>query len=92
MIITHIRSVINQDKDFEILNAKANDLHKDFIIKLQKKRYQLSATERKTCILLRLGLNTKEVANILFYFCKNSRNSLLKHKEEIQPCWYNKVI
>jgi DNA-binding NarL/FixJ family response regulator len=65
-VIKYIDSVRHKDKEFERLEEHANALHNDFLLELSERYPGLTETERKICLLFRLGLATNDVANVLF--------------------------
>jgi FixJ family two-component response regulator len=66
-----IRKIIDNNKsnyesDFlNVFEAQFRDIHADFYIRLDKLHPELTHTEKKICTLLKMYLNTKEIAVLL---------------------------
>ncbi len=61
MIEEHLRG----DKQMEGVTKQLSDFHQDFLHKLSAEFKNLTPTEIKICSLLKLNLNTKEIADFL---------------------------
>ncbi len=55
-------SLDDQDKSFEI---QMDDLHQEYIHKLEEKFPNLSRNDLRMCAYIKIGMDTKEIANIL---------------------------
>ncbi|RJE72673.1 FGGY family carbohydrate kinase [Reichenbachiella sp. MSK19-1] len=64
-LITKIESKTDSDKDWESFEDQFNLLHSDFFKKLKSDFPKLSVPEAKLCMLLKMKLSTKEIANQL---------------------------
>ncbi|GAA3522846.1 hypothetical protein GCM10022393_41910 [Aquimarina addita] len=60
-----IRKNLSIDKDWEDFSRFFEDAHEGFYTNLKSKHKELSANDLKICSLIRLNLNTKEMAGIL---------------------------
>ncbi len=60
-----IRKNLSIDKDWEDFSRFFEDAHQGFYTKLKSKHEELSTNDLKICSLIRLNLNTKEMASIL---------------------------
>ncbi|TVQ12375.1 MAG: hypothetical protein EA361_11090 [Bacteroidetes bacterium] len=75
----------NEDKTFEI---QMDELHQEFFAKLKEKFPDLSSNDLRLCAYLRIGLNTKEIAEMLniqpssFYISRSRLRKKLKLKPE----------
>lgn len=74
-----------EDKTFEI---QMDELHQEFFGKLKEQYPDLSSNDLRLCAYLRIGLNTKEIAEILniqpssFYISRSRLRKKLKLKPE----------
>lgn len=78
-----IETVQRKDVDFERLEEQALSLYRKFFISLAKDFPQLTQSERRVCILLRLGLNPKEIANVLFTSTRTIENHCLSIRRKL---------
>jgi tetratricopeptide (TPR) repeat protein len=60
-----LKEQISEDKNWLDFMMQFNQLHGGFIEKIQTKFPQLSSTELRLCALLKLNLETKEIASLL---------------------------
>jgi DNA-binding CsgD family transcriptional regulator/tetratricopeptide (TPR) repeat protein len=65
-VVQLIESIRFKDKEYENLEERAESLHRDFIVALVERYPALTATEKRICVLLRLGLGSIDIANVLF--------------------------
>jgi tetratricopeptide (TPR) repeat protein len=65
LVDDYIQSVTFRDSSYDLFEDRASKLYKDFYSHI-KSNTALSATEKKVCILLKLGLNYSEVSNLLY--------------------------
>ena len=65
-VVQLIESIRHRDKDYEQLEERAEALHHDFVVSLSERYPDLTVAEKRICILMRLGLNAQEVANVQF--------------------------
>lgn len=54
-----------QQGDWNDLQSRFSKVHASFFEKLKKKYPQLSVADEKLCVLIKLGMSSKEIANIL---------------------------
>jgi DNA-binding NarL/FixJ family response regulator len=64
-IVKEIDTNLKLQEDWEQFEYHFDKVHGDFLTRLQHDFPDLSPNEQKLCTLLRLNLNTKEIANIL---------------------------
>jgi len=64
-IVKEIDITLKLQEDWEQFEYHFDQVHGDFLSRLQHDYPKLSPNEQKLCTLLRLNLNTKEIANIL---------------------------
>lgn len=64
-IVKEIDINLKLQEDWEQFEYHFDQVHGDFLTRLQQDYPDLSPNEQKLCTLLRLNLNTKEIANIL---------------------------
>ncbi|UXP32350.1 FGGY family carbohydrate kinase [Reichenbachiella agarivorans] len=64
-LIAKIESKTDSDKDWESFEGQFDLLHSDFFKKLKSDFPKLSVSEAKLCMLLKMKLSTKEIANQL---------------------------
>ncbi|MFI5264115.1 MAG: transcriptional regulator [Candidatus Kapaibacterium sp.] len=65
-VIGLIESVRFKDKEYEHLEERAEVLHHDFLVSLSDTFPLLTATEKRVCVLLKLGLKPVDIASVLF--------------------------
>ena len=65
-VVKLIETTRFRDKDYEQLEERAELLHHDYLVALSNRYPDLTATEKKICTLLKLGLTTTDLANVLF--------------------------
>ena len=65
-VVQLIEAIRFKDKEYENLEERAESLHHDFIVALVERYPALTATEKRICILIRLGLGSIDIANVLF--------------------------
>lgn len=65
LAIKKIAEKIDSEGDFQAFDDQLNIVHDDFLQLLARQFPQLTSTERKVCVLLRLDLSTKDIAGIL---------------------------
>ena len=54
-----------QEQDWDDFNMRFSRVHEEFFTKLSNQFPQLSQSEKRLCALLKLNMNTKEIANVL---------------------------
>ncbi|MCV9385212.1 FGGY family carbohydrate kinase [Reichenbachiella ulvae] len=64
-LIQKMEDHVDKNKDWENFEEKFNLLHSDFFKKLKEDHPKLSVAEAKLCMLLKMKLSTKEIANQL---------------------------
>ncbi|QOD60761.1 hypothetical protein H9I45_15690 [Polaribacter haliotis] len=64
-ILKHIDYILDRDKDWEILKKHFNAVNDGFYDKIIKVHPNLSETELRHCIFIKLHMHTKEIAKIL---------------------------
>ncbi|MCI4648158.1 triple tyrosine motif-containing protein [Phaeodactylibacter sp.] len=64
-IVKEIDTNLKLQEDWEQFEYHFDKVHGDFLSRLQQAYPDLSPNEQKLCTLLRLNLNTKEIANLL---------------------------
>lgn len=64
-LLRTIEEHLRGDKQMEGVTKQLSDFHQDFIAKLSAEFADLTPTELKICSLLKLNLNTKEIADFL---------------------------
>lgn len=64
-LIKKIEGKVNGNKDWETFEDQFDLLHSDFFKKLKKDYPKLSVSEAKLCMLLKMKMTTKEIANQL---------------------------
>jgi DNA-binding CsgD family transcriptional regulator len=64
-IVKEIDINLKLQEDWEQFEYHFDKVHGDFLTRLQQAYPDLSPNEQKLCTLLRLKLNTKEIANLL---------------------------
>lgn len=64
-IINQIDTILQRDEDWEILKKHFNAVYEGFYENLLRKHPQLSETELRHCMFIKLHLQTKEIARIL---------------------------
>jgi DNA-binding CsgD family transcriptional regulator len=83
-VIEYINSVRHKDKEFERLEDRARVLHHDFVVLLSKSHYRLTETEKKICLLFRLGLDTHDIANVLFASVRTIETHCLRIRKKMR--------
>ncbi|MFI5263126.1 MAG: LuxR C-terminal-related transcriptional regulator [Candidatus Kapaibacterium sp.] len=83
-VIKYVDSVRHKDKEFERLEEHANGLHHDFLLALSKRYTGLTETERKICLLFRLGLRTNDVSNVLFASVRTVETHCLSIRKKLK--------
>ena len=83
-VVKLIESVRFKDKEYENLEEQAHALHHDFIVSLSERYPKLTATEKRVCVLLRLGLNTKDIANVLFASVRTVESHCLNIRRKLR--------
>ncbi len=64
-LVRIIDEQVRGDKQMEGVTKQLSDFHQDFIARLSAEFKELTPTEIKICSLLKLNLNTKEIADFL---------------------------
>jgi ligand-binding sensor domain-containing protein/DNA-directed RNA polymerase specialized sigma24 family protein len=64
-IVKGIDTTLKLQEDWEQFEYHFDQVHGDFLIRLREEFPNLSPSEQKLCTLLRLNLNTKDIANLL---------------------------
>lgn len=64
-IVKEIDITLKLQEDWEQFEYHFDQVHGDFLIRLRNEFPNLSPSEQKLCTLLRLNLNTKDIANLL---------------------------
>lgn len=79
-----IETMRYKDKEYEQLEERAQHLYKDFFVSLSKKFPDLTPAERKVCILMKLGLASKDIANVLFASVRTIENHSLSIRKKMK--------
>ncbi|MFI5263069.1 MAG: tetratricopeptide repeat protein [Candidatus Kapaibacterium sp.] len=79
-----IETMRHKDKEYEQLEERAQKLYSDFFITLSMKFPDLTPAERKVCVLIKLGLNTKDIANVLFVSIRTIENHSLSIRKKMK--------
>lgn len=79
-----LESLLHRDNEFENLEKQANLLYSDFTIALLQKSKNLTETEKKICILLRLGLSPVNIADILFSSIRTVQTHCLRIRKKLR--------
>lgn len=64
-IVKEIDTTLRLQEDWEQFEYHFDQVHGDFLIRLRDEFVELTPNEQKLCALLRLNLNTKEIANLM---------------------------
>jgi DNA-binding CsgD family transcriptional regulator len=64
-IVREIDTTLRLQEDWEQFEFHFNQVHGDFLNRLRSQFHDLTASEQKLCVFLRLNLNTKDIANLL---------------------------
>ncbi|MEN0005594.1 MAG: triple tyrosine motif-containing protein [Bacteroidota bacterium] len=64
-MVKEIDITLKLQEDWEQFEHHFDKVHGDFLVRLREEYPHLSPSEQKLCALLRLNLNTKEIANLL---------------------------
>ncbi|HYM20702.1 MAG TPA: LuxR family transcriptional regulator [Candidatus Kapabacteria bacterium] len=72
-----------KDKEYEQLEERAKTLYHDFFLMLAATYPDLTQAERKVCVLLKLGLNSKDIANVLFTSVRTIENHSLAIRKKL---------
>lgn len=64
-VLALINNDLAHDDQWEHFQIKFNTLHRDFVDNLKKEYPQLSLTDMKLCVLMKLNLSSKEIAGYL---------------------------
>ncbi|MDP4231009.1 MAG: tetratricopeptide repeat protein [Bacteroidota bacterium] len=78
-----IETMRHKDKEYEQLEERARNLYGNFFATLSKKFPRLTPAERKICILVKLGLNSKDIANVLFTSVRTIENHSLRIRKKL---------
>lgn len=65
-VLQLIETMRHRDEEYEKLEEGARLSHREFILSLSKAFPNLTAAERRVCILIRLGLSSRDIASALF--------------------------
>ncbi|MDP4199448.1 MAG: LuxR C-terminal-related transcriptional regulator [Bacteroidota bacterium] len=83
-VIRLIESMRFKDQEYERLEDRAKSLQPDFVIALSKQCPELTTAERRVCILMRLGLNSKEIAGALFSSVRTVETHRLRIRRKLK--------
>lgn len=83
-VIEYINSVRFKDNEFEKLEERASKLHSDFVMNLLNRYPALTETERKICLLFRLGLSTRDIANVLYTSVRTVETHCLNIRKKLK--------
>jgi tetratricopeptide (TPR) repeat protein/DNA-binding CsgD family transcriptional regulator len=64
-VLQQIEQVIDRERGWETFERQFQQVHSDFLYRLSERFPLLSPTELKVCMLLRVNLSSKEIADIL---------------------------
>ncbi len=79
-VISEIECLRNSESDWEFFSSQFNVIHKDFGSRLVDRFPDLSPKEVKVCLLMKLNLSTKDIANSL---CLSNR-TIEVHRYQIR--------
>jgi DNA-binding CsgD family transcriptional regulator len=82
-VISLIETIRFKDKEYEQLEERAKASYHDFIITLKNKFPSLTETEKRVCILLKLGLKPVEVASVLFTSARTVETHCLSIRKKL---------
>ncbi len=83
-ILGLIETIRFKDKDYEQLESRASELHREFALALDTRYPDLTATEKRICILLKLGLSSVDVANVLFTSVRTIETHALSIRKKLR--------
>lgn len=64
-VVTHIDGIINSENYWDDLFQRFGHLDNGFLSTLNRQFEELSTTELKFCLLVRIGMNSKDIASLL---------------------------
>ena len=64
-IVKAIDTTLKLQEDWEQFEFHFDQVHGDFLNRLQEQFQDLTPNEQKLCVFLRLNLNTKDIANLM---------------------------
>lgn len=79
-ILQSIASVVETRDDWKMFEEQFERVHSEFITRLGERCPKLSSTEIRICVLIRLNLSTKQIADALF----SSELTIKKHRANIR--------
>jgi len=83
-VVELIETIRFRDKDYEQLEERAETLHHDFIVALSERFPDLTAAEKRICILLKLGLSSVDIANVLFTSVRTIETHCLSIRKKLR--------
>lgn len=72
-----------QEENWNDLQSRFSKVHASFFEKLKQKYPQLSVADEKLCVLIKLGMSSKEIANILLISPKSIDQKKYRLKKKI---------
>ncbi len=83
-VIELIETSRHKDKEYEHLEERAEALHHEFIVSLSQRFPELTAAEKRICILLKLGLSSVDIANVLFTSVRTIETHCLSIRKKLR--------
>jgi DNA-binding CsgD family transcriptional regulator len=83
-VVNLIDSVRFKDKEYEHLEERAEAMHHDFLISLSERFPALTVTEKRVCVLLKLGLKPLDIASVLFTSARTVETHCLSIRKKLQ--------
>lgn len=78
--IRNLRKIGEAKNDWEQINNMFLEVHKDYVSSIMKLAPDITPTELRTCVLVRLSMSTKQIAEIL----KLSQRSVENHRNHVR--------
>jgi len=83
-VVELIETIRHKDKEYEHLEERAEALHHEFIVSLSHHFPELTAAEKRICILLKLGLSSIDIANVLFTSVRTIETHCLSIRKKLR--------
>ena len=82
-IINQIDSVLERDEDWKTLTEHFNALHNNFYDKLIEKHPNITETELRHCMFIKLHMQTKEIARIFMIDPRSVQTARYRIKKKL---------
>jgi|GEM_PF-7002048 len=82
-VVEWIETARFRDQSYEELEANLGNIHRDFLRTITDRSPDLTATERRVCVLIRLGIGIPEIANILFVSARTIETHALRIRRKL---------